>query len=121
MRTIKFRAVLNKEARTNKTYEDWKKLIYFTLQDLMRGKVTFVHPEHWQFDEYTGLLDKNGKEIYEGDVVRAWEPETETTTGELRMIIDDALNCYAPLRDMLIDKKDVEVIGKIYQNPELKK
>jgi len=112
MRTIKFRAFMG-------TYMD-----YFEIGDIFgwptRRKVARGQTSY-PLMQFTGLKDKNGKEIFEGDVVRAWEPETETTTGELRMIIDDALNCYAPLRDMLIDKKDVEVIGNIYQNPELKK
>jgi len=69
--------------------------------------------------EWTGLHDKHGNEIWEGDILRGREPETEITTGELRMIVGDAFVDYAAIRDAIIDNKCIEIIGNIYENPDL--
>lgn len=74
--------------------------------------------------QYTGLKDKNGKEIYEGDIINFNGGHTESRAKmEVRFsngsYILKAFNedwCYE-LGGCLLNT--IEVIGNIYENPEL--
>lgn len=88
--------------------------------------------EHFGLMQFTGLLDKNGKEIYEGDILRYYpceeEPiffhglafvDTTRVGGELKIIRCDNLGGEATLDSSSFWNDDREVIGNLYENPEL--
>lgn len=66
--------------------------------------------------QYTGLKDKNGKEIYEGDICQRFHLKGQVVYDSERaiFIIMDGFN--EPLYSEIYG---VEVIGNIYENPEL--
>lgn len=65
-------------------------------------------------NEYTGLQDKNGRDIYEGDIVRKNKREIYEVKHEVY-----AMGGYAPFDDRFCSWGDVEIIGTVYETPEL--
>ena len=85
--------------------------------------------------QFTGILDKNGKEVYEGDIVKAVETWSEIEIKEYVFSVEWDRCCAILKRtnpkqifDFLefMDDEDcipttIEVIGNIHDNPELVK
>lgn len=124
MREIKFRA-WDKERKEMRQIQlmDWSAWWVSTGTTWERGN-TLEFGERNSFKnektdrhilmQFTGLKDKNGREIYEGDISKY------TFHGEMKV---DAIEFSAPLftyrNSMRWSLNEDEVIGNIYENPEL--
>ncbi len=85
-----------------------------------------VRPE--TVGQFTGLTDKNGKKIFEGDIVRSYDPdcpESQMDCGVGQVEFYAGLwyvsgEVHNSLYDLsTISCKELEVIGNIHDNPEL--
>ncbi|WP_297456036.1 YopX family protein [Persephonella sp.] len=127
MRQIKFRAFiepLNSMIQVSK-------LTLATSGDVMVWiNDTFYFDGHEaHLMQYTGLKDKNGKEIYEGDIVRVNIDELPpyTTVGQIvysapAFALKNKSGALESLELLIMNyapEKVLEVIGNIYENPEL--
>lgn len=72
--------------------------------------------------QYTGLKDRNGKEIFEGDIVLVWEnykyivKYSQDRGGYYPFATDDGCGCCA---EEVASAESSEIIGNIHENPEL--
>ena len=120
-REIKFRAVIPERNAT----------VIFDFIDLIKPKTLFSYRElviPWLLagnipDRYTGLKDKKGTKIFEGDIVKHSDIKEPIFVGWATPQAGFCLNkkdwMYAHYFAEAIEPQDVEVIGNIHSNPEL--
>jgi uncharacterized phage protein (TIGR01671 family) len=131
MREIKFRAwdIINRKMYKCAGFLSGQVII---IED--DGKVLGKNDEGFILMQFTGLKDKNGKEIYEGDILK-WKCSTTYTKDKVKLrivtiqwghwptshgydlTIYENGNKYATGKSYWNDE-DREVIGNIYENPE---
>jgi len=113
-REIKFRAW--HKLNESMYHMGWNKRpnaeVFYTIGTL------FALGEDAEFMQFTGLTDKNGVKIFEGDIIGLNDVICPITfeNGSFQMITDINQGKSNAIQERV---KHFEVIGNIYQNPEL--
>lgn len=100
---------------------------WFIFPDPAPGGIDKYEVDPATVGEFTGLKDKNGKEIYEGDVMEI--PETDFNAEIIgRVLFEEDAYYIIPLRGghlwglhWSLRKHDAKIIGNIHDNLELLK
>jgi len=121
MREIEFRAIGSVD--TNWYYGQYSKCNSYkeTVDCIIDDENNFIEIDFETVGQFTGLLDKNGKKIFEGDIIRTRHNYHANEVSEGKVYFDEfqwfgacdyldyiANNCY------------VEVIGNIHEKEEQK-
>lgn len=81
----------------------------------------------FKLEQFTGLKDVYGKEIYEGDIVHGYDQEPDRDDGYIGSSVTDVVNFkYGTFwigdswyKVMVMTPPIVEIIGNVHENPEL--
>ena len=125
-REIKFRAWIKElnEIREVEYINFWKKMISYPNKFC---KEYYLNADFYEIElmQYTGLKDKNNKEVYEGDIVKL---RANHGIGVIKyydewgaFVVEYIKPRPLAVLGMNYYKEDIEVLGNIYENPELLK
>ena len=136
MRTIKFRGkqcdngewVYGYYARLSNEFKEWhcimteKDASENYIKDCNGYNMIYTPVNHNTVGQFTGLYDKNGKEIYEGDILKAGDVgllEVRFVRGVFAFLWNGNLDDECPTGSPTHEWADI--IGNIHDNPDLMK
>jgi len=114
MKQIKFRAWDKKEKRWV-TNEEWLRVVPISAS-LKLPSICEIMQDEYEVMQFTGLTDKQGKEIYEGDIVSRLPKRKRGEYYEPKVVEWYLAQNHNGFN---IAGKNWEVIGNIYKNPNL--
>lgn len=91
-------------------------------QESVANSPDYVFVEHLVIMQSTGLVDKNGKEIFEGDIVKmSKDVYSEPTYYEVVRHRGGAYRLESKQHgcELWLRHTDCKIVGNIYENPEL--
>ena len=122
---LKFRAWHNELGRMMSIKNMWfqdSRIEELELNDaVMNGHIT-AYPDEIELMQSTGLKDKNGKEIFEGDILKSNKYTTSVfyERGAYCVKFCRTTNTTVTMNVIsFIEKYKTKIIGNIYENPEL--
>lgn len=86
--------------------------------DIFNGELSLGSGDPWVFQQFTGLLDSEGKEIYEGDVIKIIDGHE---TFWVEVVYEIGMFCGLWKNPLWYHEGKCEVVGNIFENPELLK
>lgn len=134
MRSIKFRAF---NRRTKELKEVLRIFFNENTIEVYKDSDNFDNLtwflDHCELMQFTGLYDKNGKEIYEGDIIKVNKMPDEIFDEYVGLVIysTEEIVCFRISRKILSLNKELEyshylvgwrkkeIIGNQFENPEL--
>lgn len=118
MREIKFRA-----------WDKEDKVMQYDLE-FTTTELHFSENQYYHFMQYTGLMDRNWNDIYEGDIITYLNPAFEKLMGEVRFagsdfaVGTDQNTIY--LQNFILEHfepghpiQSLEILGNIHENVEI--
>ena len=118
MRTINFRAIWKQDKTWLKGFSvNTEGRVWVRDSDTLNSSYDVT--DEVELMQFTGLYDVNGKEIYEGDIIKH---RYFSMKGVAKVYWNDDEACFLavePNGTRVILRPNSEVIGNIYENPEL--
>ena len=122
-REIKFRIWRAPDEYTKVSWmESWDSLLNYSMSDIFQ----LDNPDD-VLEQFTGLKDKDGKDIYEGDIVHGYDQEPDRDDGYIGSSVIEVVNFkwgsfwLGDFKNqiMLYTPPIIEVVGNVHMNPEL--